>query len=188
MACLSLVPQGALSALCLVGLQLLHTKVSDWSLWNAGKPGRSYCSLGEPWGAAATAWNRAGLSSTMAGMSVCTLWGRKAETAIFSSCVAQPFLCQCDGLGGSRPQLWNAPGHAVLHGDSRDKVSRSPEMEGECASRAQPCSVVLLSVDSSCAPVVTDPHACPQATCLQETPRTGRKAPSAVGWVCKARS
>lgn len=105
--------QGALSAPCLVGLQLLQTEASDWSLWNAGRPGRSYCSLGEHWGAAATKWSRAGPSSTMAGMSACTLWGRKAEAAIFSNCVAQPFLCQCDGLGGSRPQLWNVTGHTT---------------------------------------------------------------------------
>lgn len=119
-----------MSVLCLVGSQLLQTEASDWSLRNAGRPGRSYCRLGEPWGAAATNWSRAGPSSTMAGMSACTLWGRKAEAAIFSSCVAQPFLCQYEGLGGSRPQLWNVTGHTVLYGGGRGQSMKKPGGRG----------------------------------------------------------
>lgn len=145
--------QGALSALCLVGSQLLQTEeASDWSLRNAGRPGRSYCSLGEPWGAAATNWSRAGPSSTMAGMSACTLWGRKAEAAIFSSCVAQPFLCQYEGLGGSRPQLWNVTGHTVLHGGDRGQSMKKPGGRGRaCTQGTRPALVSLLSAHSSCA-------------------------------------
>lgn len=54
MTCLPLTPvgpgssEGALSALCLVSLQLLHRKASDWSVRNVGRLGWSYCSLAEP--------------------------------------------------------------------------------------------------------------------------------------------
>lgn len=128
-----------------MGLQLLQTEASDWSLWNAGRPGRSYCSLGEHWGAAATKWSRAGHSSTMTGMSACTLWDRKAEAAIFSSCVAQPFLCQCNGLGGSRPQLWNVTGHTILHGDGWGQSRKKPGgRRRACTQGTHPVLVILL--------------------------------------------
>lgn len=66
----------------------------------------------------------------------CVLFGgRKAETAIFSSCVAQPFLCQCEGLGGSRPHAGMCQVTLYFGVMAADKVSRNQGVEGEHAPR-----------------------------------------------------
>lgn len=152
-----------------MGSQLLQTEASDWSLRNAGRPGRSYCRLGEPWGAAATNWSRAGPSSTMAGMSACTLWGRKAEAAIFSSCVAQPFLCQYEGLGGSRPQLWNVTGHTVLYGGGRGQSMKKPGGRGRACMHPgdPPCpGKTLISTLQLCRSLPPPPSCGHRPSCL----------------------
>lgn len=170
--------QGALSALCLVGLQLLQTEASDWSLWNAGRPGQSYCSLGGPWGAAATIWSRAGPSSTMAGMSACTLWGRKAEAAIFSSCVpALPLpmqwavWLQATALECDRSHCTSWWWQGTKYEEARRQRERA------CTQETRPALVILLSAHSSSAeawPLVdTDPHACPAGLLPSRTLRTG---------------
>lgn len=133
---------------CLVGLQLLHTKASDCSLWNAGRPRRSYCSLGSP---------REQLPQSRTGLDLPQVW-QECQCVLFGVAkLKQPFLAAVwPSPSFANVMGWVAPGHSsgmcqvtlYFMALAGDKVSRSRVAEGDHAEGASPALAMLSSVRS----------------------------------------